>query len=364
MLTHALEHASQKAEFDNMIAVLGLDNTIEYILRTITSHLDLESLTGRSFDIFDLSSLSAEINKSLKELAGVHLPYLGDIKLLRQTRNLVQHGAVAPYADLKRFSTITERFFNKVLQSIFGFSIEELRVSKVVENPDVSKFLSEAEAYLDSKSWLEAIVASRNAFENEYFQRVKHLNISLSLYPSLVLAKEQNEVPSYGLDTIREELELSYLGINHPEYRRFNEYVRHIPREYCAEDLCGRPLMQRPWERDDAIFCYNYVAGTILRWQSREKERLYTTKLDKDYVFNETIAGINITRKAEGGCSYYYDNNQRFYLFYASKGIKKRFEKIQKNKLYKYKTIEYIDGKKESVREELIRLLGRHIFSV
>ena len=244
MLAHAHEHASQQTEFDNMIAILGLDNTVEYILRCIASHLDLESITGKRFDIFDLSSLAASINKSLNEFSKVCLPYLGEIKLLRQTRNLVQHGAVAPNADLGRFTKITERFFNRVLQLIFGFNLPELKISAAIKDPLTKKFLVNAEKKLDSKKWLEAIVSSRNAFENEYFKRVKNLKLSISLYPNLIRSKEKDDFSNYGFQTIMEELEITYLNINNPEYRHFKEFIRHIPSEFCAEGSWGNPIMQ------------------------------------------------------------------------------------------------------------------------
>jgi hypothetical protein len=362
MLTHALEHASQNSEFDNMIAILGLDNTIEYILRSVSTHLDLESVTGKSFDIFDLASLASSINKALLELANVKLPYMAEIKLLRQTRNLVQHGAVAPHADLDRFSRITERFFDKVLKEIFGFSIRELRASSTIEDSLVKKYFEMAEKCIEEKKWLESIVATRNAFENDYFNRVKGLNLSIALYPALVHARQKNDISSYSWDVVKEELELSYLGINTAEYRRFKEYLAHIPHKYCAEDTWGQIVMQRPWKREDAVFCYSFAINTALRWLNREKERLYTPKLDKEYVFSETIGGISLAKKAEGGCFYYYDSDERVYLTYADKSIKRRFSKLSREKIYKYKTVQYVDGKKESVREEKIQILGMHSF--
>src|SRR6266545_2574693 len=132
MLSHAIEHATQKTEFDNMIAILGLDNTIESVLRCVAMHLDLETRTGKSFDIIDLASLAAEINKSLIDLTKTRLPYVGEIKVLRQTRNLVQHGAIVPCADLERFVTVTKRFFDNVLQTIFGLALDTLRISSIV----------------------------------------------------------------------------------------------------------------------------------------------------------------------------------------------------------------------------------------
>jgi hypothetical protein len=362
MLAHAVEHASQQTEFDNMIAILGLDNTVEYILRCLTSHLDLESVTGRNFDTFELANLAGSINKALKEFANASLPYMGEIKLLRQTRNLVQHGAVAPYADLDRFAKITERFFNKVLVTIFGFKLDELRISSVVKNELTKKYLRKAEKGIDSENWLKSIVSSRNAFENEFFQRIKSLDISLSLYPHLVCLEEKDEFAMYGYETIKNELEITYLGINTAEYRHFKDYLDHIPSEYRPEDSYGNIVMQRPWVKEDALFCYNFSASTILRWQSKEKGRLYPITFDKEYKHNETIAGINITKRSEGGCSYLYQNNNRLYLFYTTKEIKRRFEKRRKGNIYKYKTIAYVDGKKESVYEERIQLLGTHMF--
>ncbi|NVL89741.1 MAG: hypothetical protein HWN69_01925 [Desulfobacterales bacterium] len=362
MLSHAHEHASQQTEFDNMIAILGLDNTIEYILRCIVTHLDLESTTGKNFDTFELANLAASINKALKEFASVSLPYLGEIKLLRQTRNLVQHGAVAPYADLDRFAKITERFFNKVLVNIFGFKLDDLKISSVIKDKITKKYLKNAENKIDSKKWLDSIVSTRNAFENELFQKLKHSNISTALYPNLVYSKEKDDFAMYGFQTIKEELELTYLGINNTDYRRFKEYLDHIPSKYRPEDSYGNIVMQRPWKKEDALFCYNFGANTILRWQSQEKGQLYPLKLDKEYQHNETIAGINITKHSEGGCSYYYDSDHRLYLFYTTKDIKRRFGKIKKGKEYKYKTVVYVDGKKESVHEERIKLIGTHIF--
>ena len=364
MLSHALEHSNQGSEFDNMIAILGLDNTIEYMVRTIVFHLDLESVTGKSFDTFELSALAATVNKTLNDLARVRLPYLAEIKLLRQTRNLVQHGAVAPNADLERFSKIADRFFTQILHSVFGLKVDQLRISSVVEDEQTKEYLSRAEAHIDAGNWLEAVVQTRNAFENEYFKRIKHLDISLSLYPSLVYARERQDIASWGFDTIKRELELSCLGINDPEYRRFKEYSDHIPHEYCPEDSWGQTVMQRAWEKDDAIYCYSYAANVLLRWQAKEKERLYVPKFDKKYVFNETIAGINITKESEGGCSYVYEGDQRVYLFYTSKAIKRRFEKTRKNQAYRYRTVTYINGKRDSVREKKIELLGRHVFLV
>jgi len=364
MLSHALEHAGQNSEFDNMIAVLGLDNTVEYILRSISTHLDLESVTGNSFDIIDLSSLAASINKALKEHTDVCLPYIGEIKLLRQTRNLVQHGAVAPQADLARFEKIVERFFNTVLTKIFGFGIEELKTSVAIENKLIKRYLQESENFLDKKEWLKSIVAARNAFENAYFNKIKSLSLSISLYPALIYKREKDDMSSSAWHIVKDELELSYLGINTLEYRRFKEYLNHIPHDLRAEDSGGNIIMQRPWNGQDAVFCYNYAANTILRWQTQEKESLYIPKLDKEYLFKETIGGISLSKGAEIGCFYGYGEKNLLLLIYADKDKKRLLEKLSQNKDYIYRTIRYVDGNKELDSKCRIRILGVHKFLI
>ena len=55
MLDHALSHGQTGSEVDGMIALHGFDNVIEYLLRIIATHLDIESQTGKKLDTPDLS---------------------------------------------------------------------------------------------------------------------------------------------------------------------------------------------------------------------------------------------------------------------------------------------------------------------
>ena len=362
MLSHAMEHAAQKTEFDNMIAILGLDNTIESLLRCIATHLDLETWTGKNFDIIDLASLAGEINKSLEDLAKTHLAYLGEIKLLRQTRNLVQHGAVAPNADLDRFVTIVQRFFDKVLQSIFGLELNTLKISSVIKDNQIREFLQKAEQYLEEKEWLLSVVASRDAFENEYFRKTKSLDISISLYPSIIYGMEEFDYLGDAFVAIREELEISSLGINDGDYRRFQEYISHIPKEYCPEDSFGQTVMQRSWNKDDAVSCYTFAANTILRWQEKEKEKLYLPKLDKKYNFIPLFDGISLSEDVEIGCLYFSRNSDEFIVAYVPKETMRQLDKLEKNKIYLQRTERLVDGTKDYMNEDQVKLLGKHMF--
>ena len=53
-LNHAKEHALSNTEFDVMIAIHNLDNAIEYTLRILIRHFDVENLTGKKCYTFNI----------------------------------------------------------------------------------------------------------------------------------------------------------------------------------------------------------------------------------------------------------------------------------------------------------------------
>jgi hypothetical protein len=362
MLVHALEHAERKTEFDSMIAVHGLDNTIEYLLHIIASHLDLEELTGKSFPQTELASLAGEINKALLENTGVRLKYMKEIKLLRKLRNLVQHDVLAPNTELPRLVNIVKGFMDHVLTNIFGLATYELRLSTAIDDKTAKQFIIEAERHIDNSLWLESVVASRNAFENERFNRVSHANISMALYPSIVHAKEKHDISSFGMVAIKDELELTFLGINDAEYRRFEEYLTHIPPEYRAPDFVACTVMQRPWQKEDAEFCYNYVTRTILKWQTNDKEQLYTIRKERSYKEEVFISDIKIDGDMGAGCIYIYEGGDVLRLFYTDLETKRKFEKVETNKMTNIRTISYVDDKSATERTETVHICGVYTF--
>ncbi len=365
ILSHAVEHGSKSSEFDNSLAILGLDNCIEYTLRIIAIHFELETLTGKSFDIPDLPSLAGEIYKTIKDSTGIKLPYLAEIKLLRQTRNLVQHGMVSPKADMDRFIKITERFFDNVLLQLFGLNKYELKLSVVVEDSQVKGFFQKAEDLIDQKDWLLSIVASRDAFENSYYNKIKHASVSLLLYPALIYAKEKNDLTYHSWVVLIKELLLNYLGINTPEYRRFLEFMRHIPKEHRPSKGCiGNCVMQREWNREDALFCYSFAVNTVLMWQSREKEEVYKTNFEDNKTLKRKIGNMTIPEETEEGCYYFEPSDVMIELMYGNSNLIEKLQKLKINNIYKLQNdlIDNGEKMKSSHISTQIKFLGLHCF--
>jgi DNA uptake protein ComE-like DNA-binding protein len=356
LLSHALSHVDGTTAIDKMISILGLDNSIEYMLRILVSHLDIESITGKTLETAELASLAGEINSFLKERTARSLPYLNEIKLIRRTRNLVQHGMVDPQHELSRYVNITEHFFDELLTRMYGLNRFDLRISSLVQQEGIRKHLMLAEERLDSKKYLLSIVSSRDAFENALFARVGHSDLRFSLAPVLIEKKSQESREYWFLKSFVDEFEISKLGADMARYERYKEYLRHIPEEHWV-DRSGWSPMQRPWKKEDALFCYEFVADTVLRWQAFEFPPLYKRE-DFHTSGSDAIAGIDLEGANRNGMMYGWGDGETMELMYCSRQLKKRLEELTVETEHTYISDVAWDENRRIYREEMVKLLG------
>jgi hypothetical protein len=357
MLAHATGHSVGGSELDRMIAIHGLDNACEFLLRIIGDHLDLESKTGKNWDFVDLSSLAGETSKALTQIYNYRLSHLSDLKVLRQMRNLVQHGAIDPQGDIQRFVGIVQRFFQGVLQDVFGLERGEVAASVLIDNAEVKAHLSDAEKYLDERNYLEVVIAARDAFENAYYRKLTNSDITLSLLPAIVQAKSNEEQYPWSMVTIKNELELTRLGINSEETRRFFEYLEYIP--FARKHTGYSKELQREWNVDDALFCYSFASSTALKWQEAEKKPINVNNWDPaKYHRMEKLSDIDLTNTFEGGCAYYDNPNKFMQLWYLDKARKVDIEKLEVGGEYVLEWANYEYGKLEREGKSIYLLKG------
>lgn len=357
MLYHAVGHSTGGSELDRMLAIHGLDNACEFLLRVIGDHLELESRGGKSLDFADFNSLAGETSKSLNSLYGYRLPYLSDLKRLHQVRNLVQHGALDPQGDIPRFVEIIRRFFNYVLHDVFGMEEGEVAASALIDDSEVKGHLVKAEGFLSRKEYLESVIASRDAFENAYYRKLVDSDVTLSLLPAIVLAKNHDEQYAWSMVTIKNELEFTRLGINTEDTRRFFEYIDYIPSERRCDGWAR--VLGREWTVDDALFCYSYASSIALKWQSSERDSIASTDWDPtEYSFSEILADIDLSNTFDGGCVYFDAPNTEMQFWYLDRDRKEQLENLEKNKEYAYERVSYKKGKLESKFGGIILLKG------
>ena len=343
-LEHAMIHAQTGNNFDSMIAIHSLDNSIEYLLRILIKHLEIEEKTGKTINTPELMALFGEVDRFLKEytqLSGksIGLPLENEIRQLRVLRNNVQHGLILPISELRTFINYGERFFTKVLSKVFGLAPQEIAYSTLIENEDIKAHLVTAEVKIAEGHFLPAIVACRDAFELADFllhQNSHHYN-KMALLPYL---KQDSMELYWYIQSLEQEISILGTSINPSDYRLYRRYIDHIPGEYRAEKS-GYAVMQREWEKRDADFCYAFVAQTILYWQLTQEKPLYEVDLSKYPTLrhNKKIAGVSIPEiYPEKTCIYLVDNGTGELVF-IDNDAKEKLQKLLRGHICTFENV-------------------------
>lgn len=334
-LNHAQQHSNNGNDFDTMISIHSLDNTIEYLLRIIIKHLEIEEKTSKTLSTPELMSLFGEVDKFLKEQThyqgkGIGLPYEAEIRQLRGLRNNVQHGLILPVSELRDFIKYGERFFEKILLKIFGLTLQQISYSTLVENTDIKNHLITAENNIAERKYLEAVVACRDAFELAQFLLQNQSNHVHKMAAIPYIKKESIELYYY-IQQIDEEVSIMGTNINVAEYRTYSRYVEHIPSQYRATKS-GYSVMQRDWEKADAEFCYAFVSQSILSWQLAQEKPLYEIDMSGypvntwEFSINEKLIPDIYETKT---CRYINDDEEGYLFFVNDTNIKEHLQKIK-----------------------------------
>lgn len=276
-IEHAKAHAFSGSDFDAMIAIHNLDNAIEYVLRILIWHFDVETFTGKTIETCELSVLIGELSKFFRDNNCPALPFINEIKVIRSQRNLVQHAMVNPSSDVKNSILHGENFFERVLKKYFDIGREQLKYSTLIADEFVRGLLKSAEDDIQNKSYLEAIVKCRDAFDNAKISRFFLRHGSIWSAPGLYEIKDDYKEFTFMLSSMYDIVALSASNVDIPRYYKYLEFVECIPREFCR-DWHGNKHLGRDFERSDAEFCYGFVCNTILTWEmdtayERNKER-------------------------------------------------------------------------------------------
>jgi hypothetical protein len=355
---HAISHAEYGSEIDCMIAIHNLDNCIEYLLRISIDFLKIETVEERTISASDISSLAGELNSYLKKYYQINLPHYEEIKFIRQIRNLVQHGMANPNTELKRIITITNRFFQLMLQKIFGITDGDISMAVLVKDKEIGKYLKDAEDTLNNGKYLESIILCRDAFENALFNRLQTIDFRYSSIPA-IMNEQKNEYFIYFLENIADQLLTFQLNLNLKYYNKFKKYLEYIPLEYCKGGNVGR-VLGREWNKNDAQFCYTYVCDEILKWQYEDSESIETGKFDFDFE-NKTTWKHEINSykfETEGVCLFIFHSPDIMELIYITDEHFNDYNDIKIGNNYVYKTEVYQGDELISIDEKTIKLLG------
>lgn len=331
---HAMQHANLGSEIDVMISIHNLDNAIEYTLRILISHLDIEEVTGKTINSCEIAQLIGEIQRFLNENSNVALSFVQEIKKIRELRNMVQHAIILPVSEVERYLDYGIRFFKRTLEKFFGISYNEIKLSFLVKSEPVRNFLHDAESNIDSGKYLESIVCSRNAFDYARFIYNNDGNHRLRRAPALSeLRTSSPKLYSY-LQDIDNKISLDMFNIDVNRYLHYMEFIECIPYEYQS-DWHWNTELDRPWEKRDAEDCYLFVTDAVLHWELKENKPIQSPHFTESSTLVRLIkevCGVDIGAVfVEYGC-FYFEEDNKANLFYCNKqSIKILKEELQKS---------------------------------
>jgi len=341
-----------------MVAIHGLDNSIENLIRIVADHLDIEGTEG-SFDSKDLGGLAGEVNRYLKDNYGASLPYLSEIKRIRQVRNLVQHGALDPGPDMAQHRRITKRFYQRVYKEIFGLELDQVLLSSLIGDEEISKIMQDSARLISEKKYLKSIVQSRDAFDNG---RYKYKGRRIREVPLLFSSTGQSVSPyaKYVFKNLSDDLFAMRLGIDARSWEKYNEYISHIPGEYRSYVEWGWKVMQRKWTKEDAEFCHRFVVESLVKLENNEIEPLYQKRSlevqQSEYRFEIHLGGIRF-----GDNQMYWDSglSDVIEVFTVETNIVDEYKAIKKGSEYEHASNRYKDGEIVWSRTKRIRVIDK-----
>ncbi len=304
---HGHEHAVNGTELDRMLAIHGFDNSIELSLKCVLTFF-LESVNRNEEKAFGL--LWAAIDSILASKSLPPLPKKQDMMRLHDARNGSQHyGNIPSDQDIKRFDFYTEDFLKYLLENVFKLKYEELFMSSLVSNGQIKSILTDSEQLFGKNDFAGSIQMAAKAFAiaqviagKENTSRYSRRHASFGLIKNFRLSNRglsswgsglpddiaggvihiirkvlqdvdsdierniQTPVNDFARD-LSQEIEVLRLDLPYLEYSRFE---RVSPRVYFTGRGEKPEIIDKDpknYTRDNAVFCYNFVLETVLKWQ-------------------------------------------------------------------------------------------------
>ncbi len=212
----------------------------------------------------------------------------------------------------------------------------------IIIDPIIKQHIEAAEAAIETDQFESAVRLCRNAFEEAVFKYRKRSSLALTEVPARVeLARIAPETERC-ISLFSQELDALRMKIDANRLQRFKEITKHLPSK-PNEEPYGYAVLQRPWKKTDASYCYGFVAENVLRWQDAEFEPLYDLSSSDSYHHEESIDQIKLSHE-ESGCLYYREHDHRIHLIYTSRETRDQLQALVPGKVYRWFSQSYKNG--------------------
>jgi len=250
-----------------ILAVICFDISTETSLKSAISFLDSSKQPADSFQAV------VQQCESLMQKSGVGtLQDKSNIEHVHDLRNDAQHKAKFPTdAEVNDCRTYTNDFQNKLLNTLWGLSLEKISLTDNIQNVEVKKLLSDAELNLSSGNYNGA---AENASEGlsmalNFVKQslVGHSSMFSDEIMTLSFNKPKaNKKLSEAIRRMQDTLTYISLGINYSEYLRFRSIAGYTIFTYGGNSSTG---MKQPLQSFEAEYAVHYSIDTVIQIENQ-----------------------------------------------------------------------------------------------
>jgi hypothetical protein len=261
----AIIHSSSFSMAGKIITLICFDCSIETILNTVVGFLDS---TKKPADKFP--GLVEQCEKLMSKSSLGPIPDKANILHIHSLRNDAQHEAKYPNdSDISDCRTYTRDFHNRLLNQLWGISLENINLTDLIQHAQVKQFLIDAEAALSKNNYVGAVENASAA-----------LSTALELVDSAIVGRKPSFISGafmmsdgfgrsvkpdrdvfQAFKRMQQVLLYVSLGIRYSDYMRYHAIVGYT--SFTMDVKHHTTGMKQPLEANDAEFVVSYCIDTI-----------------------------------------------------------------------------------------------------
>ncbi|MGG0403201.1 hypothetical protein ABEY54_28935 [Priestia megaterium] len=267
LLVHAKSHLDKKNSFDISVAILHIDNVLEYLIKTVGSYQGVEYEEEKS-----LKNIYYKVSTELKKKRLYVTPSFSRFEGLRMMRNQIQHDKMLPFDDVELFYERTEKFFKDIIKKVFSLDYDTLDIEDFIKDPTIKSMVKSSKINWESGKTNQAIADLRNAFDNA--KRIYLYELFSRNYRNLDELMVKKNIDYRLLYTFKhniESLTLSSIGIDIIKYETYQNLVEYLPKEFHVECVHRRRMREdEEYTQEQCTFVRNFVIEAINIMQEKK----------------------------------------------------------------------------------------------
>ncbi len=265
----AVVHSSSFSIASKIVALICFDCSIETILKSVVGFLDSTKTPADSFQ-----GVLTQC-ESLMSASGLGLiPDKANIQHIRSLRNDAQHKAKYPNdSDISDCRTYTRDFHNKLLNQLWGTSIERISLTDLIQHTEVKTFLVDAEAALSKGSIVESVeYASAGLTKTLDLVEEAIVGSTWTWNKAFVMADsfgtfEPDKDVLRAFRRMQDVLLHVSLGINYADYMHYRQIAGYT--YFTGDGKHHHHEMKKPLETNEAEFVVSYCIDTIAQIENQ-----------------------------------------------------------------------------------------------